>query len=112
MTPPAFTLTVGEPPGLHDASVVTVTGEIDMLSAAEFRAAVDEVPGPRPVILDLRGVDFLDSAGFAALDELIGRAAAVVVLAPSSPVRAAAGLMGLVCHDTVEAARGCGPGAG
>jgi anti-anti-sigma factor len=104
MTPAAFTLAVQEP-GAADAPVVAVAGELDVLNAADFVTAVDEVPGRRPLILDLSGTDFVDSAGFAALDELLGRAAAVVVLDPRSPVRAAARLMGLPCHDTVGTAR-------
>jgi anti-sigma B factor antagonist len=105
MTQAAFTLAVREPNAPGAAPVVAVTGEIDVLNAADFRAALDATPGPRPLILDLSGLDFLDSAGFAAVEDLLGRAAAVVVLDPSSPVRTAAGLMGLPCHDTVKAAR-------
>lgn len=111
MTPDAFTLAIGQPdrPGLPP--VVEVTGEIDTLSAGEFLMAVETVPGPRPLILDLSRLDYVDSAGFAALDELLGHGAAVIVLGVASPVRSAAELMGVPCHDTVTAAQEGWPGS-
>lgn len=56
--------------------VLAVTGALDIVTAAEFgeqlRAAVDG--GPAAVIVDLTDLDFLASAGMAALVE--GRRAA------------------------------------
>jgi anti-sigma B factor antagonist len=111
MTPDPFTLAVGQPdpPGL--SAVVAVTGEIDTLSAPDFLSAVESVPGPRPLILDLSRLDYLDSAGFAALDQLLGHGIVVIVLGLSSPVRSAADLMGVPCHDTVVAAQEGWPGS-
>jgi anti-anti-sigma factor len=103
MTAPAFALTTatGDPTRI----AIAVTGEIDVTTAAEFVAAVDAVDGPRPLIVDLSGLLYLDSAGFVALDDLLARQAIVIVLSPESPIRTAAALMGLPCHDTVDAAR-------
>ncbi|MFE7870143.1 STAS domain-containing protein [Micromonospora humida] len=50
------------------APVLTVTGEIDMSNADEFRAAIADaaVDGHR-LTVDLTGVEYLDSAALAAL---------------------------------------------
>jgi anti-sigma B factor antagonist len=61
-----------EPVG--DAIVVTVAGELDMLTAPRLRAAIsetlDEAMG-KPVVLDLTKVTFLGSPGLAALIEAV-----------------------------------------
>ena len=51
--------------GVH----VSVTGEVDSASAPVLRAELDVVldAGPQEVVLDLRGVGFLDSAGLSVL---------------------------------------------
>jgi anti-sigma B factor antagonist len=48
--------------------VVRLTGELDLVSAGSFRAALDELilDGGR-VVVDLRDLDFIDSAGLGAL---------------------------------------------
>jgi anti-sigma B factor antagonist len=54
-------------------SVLTVSGEIDLISGPRLRAALDEVlddPGasaPTCVVVDLTAVSFLGSAGLAVL---------------------------------------------
>jgi anti-sigma B factor antagonist len=63
------------------------------------------VPGPRPIILDLSGLKYVDSTGFAALDRLLAQDAIVVVLAPESVVYKAAEVMCLPLHHDVETAR-------
>lgn len=50
--------------------VLTATGEIDMSNAESFAAALAdarEAAGPSPMTIDLTGVEYLDSAGLAAL---------------------------------------------
>lgn len=84
---------------------VAVTGEIDASNVREFTRAVAEVPGERPLILQLSSVKYLDSAGFSALDRLLADHAAVLVLAPDSFMYRVAMLMCMPIHDDVETAR-------
>lgn len=44
--------------------VIKVTGDIDMYSATEFRQAIKEA---LDLIVDLTGVEYMDSSGFGAL---------------------------------------------
>ena len=92
----------GAAPG---AAEVTVTGEIDVTNVDEFTRSVLDVPGPRPVILQLSSVKYLDSAGFAALDRLLEQDAIVLVLSPDSFMFRVAELMCLPIHHDAEAAR-------
>lgn len=85
-------------------AVVAAAGEIDATNADDFTESVGALPGPRPVILDLSGLHYLDSAGFAALDRLLGQGAAIIVVSPESPVHSAAQLMELPFHHDAEAA--------
>jgi anti-sigma B factor antagonist len=52
-----------------DCAVLRVTGEVDMSTAPQLREQVIQLAsnGVLHIIADLRGVDFLDSAGLAAL---------------------------------------------
>ena len=90
--------------------VVEVAGEIDATNVAEFTRAITGITGARPVVVDLSGLDYIDSAGFAAVDRLLGRQAITVVLDPHSPVRAAAKLIELPSFDTLEDALEEAPG--
>jgi anti-anti-sigma factor len=84
---------------------VTVTGEIDVTNVDEFTRSVLAVPGPRPVILQLSPIKYLDSAGFAALDRLLEQGAIVLVLSPDSFMYRVAELMCLPLHHDADAAR-------
>jgi anti-sigma B factor antagonist len=87
------------------AAEVTVTGEIDVTNVDEFTRSLLDVPGPRPIILQLSGVKYLDSAGFAALDRLLEQNAIVLVLSPDSFMYRVAELMCLPIHHDTESAR-------
>ncbi len=78
-----------------------VSGEIDVTNATPFTRAIRGLAGPRPLVLDLTGLKYIDSAGFAALDGLLRQHAITIVLEPHSPIRAAAMLIELPCHDSV-----------
>jgi anti-sigma B factor antagonist len=92
-------------PAAATPAEVTVTGEVDVTNVDEFTRSVLDVPGPRPVILQLSGVKYLDSAGFAALDRLLEQNAIVLVLSPDSFMYRVAELMCLPIHHNVESAR-------
>jgi len=113
VTAPTFTLAVETVRiGGTPRTAVSVAGEVDVTNATDFRTAVEGVDGPHPLIVDLSHLRYLDSAGFAALDQLLARRAAVIVLDPNSTVHPAAMLAGLPCHPTVDAAvhAGAAPG--
>ena len=54
---------------LEDATVLAVSGELDLVSSPELEEALARVDGSEPalVILDLREVEFMDSAGLSVL---------------------------------------------
>ena len=62
-----------------DEAVLTLTGEIDMLTAAQLCSAVDEVLAEAPprILLDLGGVTFCDSQGLGTLVVLSRKASHV-----------------------------------
>jgi anti-sigma B factor antagonist len=91
--------------GAATAAEVSVIGEIDVTNVDEFTRSVLDVPGARPIILELSGVKYLDSAAFAALDRLLEQDAIVLVLSPDSFMYRVATLMSLPIHHDVEAAR-------
>jgi len=58
-------------------SVITLRGEIDLSTAAQFDAAIRTAEHARPLcfIIDLRPTEFFDSAGVAILCDLVSRVA-------------------------------------
>jgi anti-sigma B factor antagonist len=86
-------------------SLVAVTGEVDVTNVSEFTRSVLAVSDNRPIILQLSGLKYLDSAGFAAVERLLADGAIVVVLSPDSLVHKAAELMCLPFHHDTETAR-------
>ena len=59
------------------ATVVTVEGEVDLLTARQLMDALERVWQERPdsttVVIDLSGVTFLGSSGLGILADLAGR---------------------------------------
>lgn len=55
-----------------DRLVVVLDGDLDLVSSAQLQETVDgfELDGLAAVVVDLRGVDFLDSAGLKAIFKL------------------------------------------
>jgi len=51
------------------AAVVAVSGELDLASGPELEAELDQLTGPglQLVVIDLRGLDFMDSTGLSIL---------------------------------------------
>ncbi|HSZ70649.1 MAG TPA: STAS domain-containing protein [Solirubrobacteraceae bacterium] len=65
---PRFGLTVTQGP---PQTVLAVSGELDLATAAEFAAGVREQLASGPLTLDLRALSFMDSSGIRALDGLL-----------------------------------------
>jgi anti-sigma B factor antagonist len=64
---------------IGSTAVVTVTGELDLLTARELMKSVDETlrwPDLTGVVVDLTGVSFLGSSGLGTLAELATRTTA------------------------------------
>jgi anti-sigma B factor antagonist len=97
--------------------VARVSGEVDLSNAESIGAAlVESMPNDEHrLILDLSGVDYLDSAGIQLIYQLRERLRArgqtlALVIPPSSPSHDALRLAGLSPHvemaENVEQARG------
>lgn len=56
-----------------DATVIYVRGEIDIATCERLRDAIEPHLGPRQsIILDLAGVEFIDSSGLHVLEQARG----------------------------------------
>lgn len=89
-----------EPPALSvrtthtdDASTITLSGEIDLYNSTrvnwEFEDVLARTPLPPRVLVDLSGVDFMDTSGLAVLLTAHRRALALgcrVTVSSTSPV--------------------------
>jgi anti-sigma B factor antagonist len=63
----------------NETVTLTVTGEIDMSSAGEFRRALEDSKAPGRLVLNLTGVDYLDSAGVKVLFDHLDQQPEVLV---------------------------------
>jgi anti-anti-sigma factor len=77
---------------------VVVTGDVDMATAAEFRAAMTRAAldlGPAPLTVDLTRVKFFDSHGIRAVYELTESCRIEMVVSPGSAVEKVMHVSGL-----------------
>jgi anti-sigma B factor antagonist len=81
---------------------VTITGQIDRFSTSEIGERLTEARTPMPdsdMIIDLSGVEFIDSSGLHLLlqthQALHGAGATLVLIAPNEPVKGLLTLTGL-----------------
>ncbi len=101
----------------HEADGVTVaaiSGEVDVSNASDIGGAFEDLSDvPRGMVVDLRGLVYLDSSGISLLHDLATRmrqrwSRLVVVCPPSSPPRRVLELTALDSHtlilDTIEPA--------
>lgn len=98
-----------------DAVVVRLTGELDLYNAHEVRnALVEQAAGePARVVVDLSGVEFIDSTALGVLIEARTKLAnrrAFLLAAPAVETRRALEISGLDrhfgLHDSVDDALG------
>jgi anti-sigma B factor antagonist len=92
------------PGGGQVLTVIQIRGDVDASNAAGLEDALAALAGGA-LIVDLSGVGYFDSAGFAVLDRVSCRAPLAVVVAPGSVVRKAMTLLNLLFYDTIDAAR-------
>ncbi len=89
--------------------VASLSGEIDSLNAREIEHALRTAAPGAVLVVDLTGVDFLDSAGLAMLDSVRQGTDLRVVVVPSSIVGRVLDIAGMTriipCFPSVEAAR-------
>ncbi len=105
MSRAVFQLEVADGDDVPTPVEVTVTGEVDASNVRQFTRSLSELPGERPLILQLSSVKYLDSAGFAALDRMLAEKEILIVLSPASFMYRVATLMCMPIHDDAEAAR-------
>jgi anti-sigma B factor antagonist len=82
-----------------DLAIVQPSGELDLATVETLRAALDGVKGAGRLVLDLRGLSFIDSTGLHLLVALHERAQddgfQLTLLAPAAPIDRAIRLCGL-----------------
>jgi anti-sigma B factor antagonist len=82
-----------------DVAIVQPHGELDMATAETLRAALDGVENAGRLVLDLRGLSFIDSSGLHLLVALHERAQRdgfqLTLIAPAAPADKAIQLSGL-----------------
>jgi anti-sigma B factor antagonist len=73
-----------------DVAVVLAHGELDLATVETLRAALDRVERAARLVLDMRGLSFIDSTGLHMLVELHERALRdgfeLILVAPAPPV--------------------------
>lgn len=79
------------------AAVIRLSGDLDMASVGQARAAIDAALAARPrrVILDAHALDYTDSSGIALLVQMTRKTGQVQVRNPSPVVRQLIELTGL-----------------
>jgi anti-anti-sigma factor len=60
-----------------------IRGDVDAANAASLQEALADLASPA-LIIDLSGVSYFDSAGFAVIDLLLSRTRVAVVISPGS----------------------------
>jgi anti-sigma B factor antagonist len=82
-----------------DVAIVQPRGELDIATVETLRAALDGIQSPGRLVLDLRGLSFIDSTGLHLLVALHQRAQRdgfqLALLAPAAPIDRAIQLCGL-----------------
>lgn len=86
-------------------AILVSSGEIDATNAEQFARLATELAAATPTVLDLADVQYIDSAGFAALDMLLAGRRMAIVVPSSSPLHAAMQIVSLAHYDSVPAAR-------
>jgi anti-sigma B factor antagonist len=89
-----------------DGASVTVRGEVDMATAPQLRDTLLELvdAGANRIVLDCRGLDFLDSSGIGvliAVRKRLGDDGSLTLEAPQAHVRKVLELTGVTEHVSI-----------
>jgi anti-sigma B factor antagonist len=104
-------LTVTTDSSEPELSLMSVAGEIDMLSAPELTRHLDEmIARGVPVVVDLSAVSFIDSSGLSELHRASDTGRVVLVVEPAAKIARVVALSGFaervpVCGDVAAARR-------
>jgi anti-anti-sigma factor len=94
-----------------ELSLMSVAGEIDMLSAPELaRYLYEGIARGVPVVIDLSAVSFIDSSGLRELHRVSDAGRVVLVVEPAATIARVVALSGFaervpVCDDVASARR-------
>lgn len=85
---------------------IVVRGDIDMATAAQLRTLLDELvdAGSSRIVLECRGLEFLDSSGIGVLVSVrkrLGDAGELVLESPPPHVRKVLDITGVAGHLTI-----------
>lgn len=86
------------------SATIVVAGEVDMSNVDRLRAALDGAGGPGPLVVDLAAVEYMDSAGIAALFACAERVPLHIRCRPGSAVSSLIAVTRLEEMATVEEA--------
>ena len=89
-----------------DTAAVVVRGELDMATSPKLRELLDHLVdvGSRRIVLDCRGLDFLDSSGIGVLVATrtrLGDGGELVLDSPTPHVRKVLEITGVAAHLSV-----------
>jgi anti-sigma B factor antagonist len=73
-------------PGPDGAAVLAVAGEVDAANVAELEAALRSPADGKRLVVDLSDLDYLDSAGVAALFDRADEGGLEIVARPGSVI--------------------------
>ena len=93
--------------GASCEDAIAVRGEIDMATAPQLRTMLDEVidAGANSIVLDCRGLEFLDSSGIGVLvaaRKRLGAGGELVIESAPPHVRKVLEITGVAGHLTVR----------
>jgi anti-anti-sigma factor len=84
------------PTGSGQAGTITVTGEIDLANAGEFRQALTEAAVTAPALtVDLSAATYFDSAGVRALFSVAAETPLTLIVPEAGPITTLVQITGL-----------------
>ncbi len=83
-------------------ATVRIAGEVSSAAELTLRDALGTAGGTGPLIIDLTGVTYLDTAGLELLKELAAERGLEVVMGPECPVFSVVQVSGLCDEATVQ----------